>query len=168
MKRHPVTGGYGQWLNPLGRWDWWDLGGRFDGLIIGERTDGAGLGAARISSGPSQGRAILANIADLFGAALGQPPEPTVDVRTDRNIELAETLLTDIRAHRDHARPGALVLPPGAVEERLRWLDTWPHLGPVEAFTWLGLPVDAEWLEVVEAAYERFQDHWVAGVAFHH
>jgi len=34
-RRDPEAGGYGQWLNPLGRWDWWELGGRFDGLVSG-------------------------------------------------------------------------------------------------------------------------------------
>jgi len=38
--RDPETGGYGQWLNPLGRWDWWELGGRLDGVVSGERRNG--------------------------------------------------------------------------------------------------------------------------------
>ncbi len=167
LERHPMTGGYGRWLNPLGRWDWWDLGGRFDGRIIGEPARGTGRSAAQISSGESRGRSILANIGAALEDALGQPPAAEIDVRSDRNIELVATLLTDAQAGRDHAYPSALVLPPGTAEDRLRWLDTWPDPGPAEAFAWLGLPPDAGWPAVVEAAYARFADHWAAGVAYH-
>ena len=167
LERHPETGAYGQWLNPLGRWDWWDLGGRFDGRIIGEPARGAGRGAAQISSGESRGRTILANIATVLEDALGQPPAAELDVRSDRNTELVATLLTDAQAGRDHAYPSALVLPPGTAEDRLRWLDTWPDPGPADAFARLGLPPDAGWPAVVEAAYARFADHWAAGVAHH-
>lgn len=167
LERHPVTGGYGRWLNPLGRWDWWDLGGRFDGRIIGEGARGAARSAALISSGENPGRSILANVEVIFTEALGQEPAEEVDVRSDRNIEFVATLLTDARAGRDHAYPSALVLPPGAVADRLRWLDTWPEPGPAGAFAWLGLPPDAAWAAVVEAAYAHFADHWAAGVAYH-
>ena len=167
LERHPATGGYGRWLNPLGRWDWWDLGGRFDGRIVGEPARGAGRTAAQISSGESRGRTILANIGAALEDALGQEPAEEVDVRTDRNIELVATLLTDAQAGRNHAYPSALVLPPGAAEDRLRWLDTWPDPGPAEAFARLGLPPGAGWPAVVEAAYARFADHWAAGVAYH-
>jgi hypothetical protein len=167
MARHPQSGAYGHWRNKLGRWDWWDLGGRFDGHIIGEPARGAGRGVAQVSSGPSRGRSILANIENQLGEALGQPPFAEIDLRSDRNIELAATLLADIRAGAAHACPGALVLPPGAAEDPLRWLDTWPRRGPAEAFVQLGLAPDAAWTEVVEAAYARFADHWVAGIAYH-
>jgi len=59
LERDPVSGGYGRWLNPLGRLDWWDLGGRFDGYIIGEPSRGAGRGVSQVSSGQNPGRAIL-------------------------------------------------------------------------------------------------------------
>jgi hypothetical protein len=167
MDRHKVTGGYGHWRNPLGRWDWWDLGGRFDGYIIGERAHGAERGVAQVSSGHSRGRSLLANVEDVLGAALGQPPVDIFDVRSDRNVELAATLLADLKAGRQNARPGTLVLPPGSVEDRLRWLDTWPTLAPTEAFPHLGLSREAEWPEVLEAAYTRFHDHWVAAIAYH-
>lgn len=167
LERHPVAGGYGRWLNPLGRWDWWDLGGRFDGRIIGEPARGAGRGAAQVSSGESRGRTVLANIATALEDALNQPPAAELDIRTDRNIELVATLLTDAQAGRGHAYPSALVLPPGTAEDRLRWLDTWPALGPPDAFAHLGLAPDAAWPAVVEAAYARFADHWAAGVAYH-
>ena len=46
LEKHPISGGYGRWLNPLGRWDWWDLGGRFDGRIAGERRRPVGRPAS--------------------------------------------------------------------------------------------------------------------------
>jgi hypothetical protein len=168
LERHPLTGDYGRWLNPLGRWDWWDLGGRFDGYIMGESDRGKGRKVGQVSSGQNSGRAILSNIEDQLRTALGQEPVDPIEVRSDRNIELAATLLADIEADREHASPGALVLPPGSIQEHLRWLDTWPELGPMEAFAWLGLAPDASWQEVVRACYSRFQDHWAAGIAYHH
>jgi hypothetical protein len=167
LERDPVSGGYGRWLNPLGRWDWWDLGGRFDGYIIGEPSRGARRGVSQVSSGQNPGRTILSNIEDVLSAALDQAPVQTIDVRSDRNIELAATLLTDLQAGRENACLGALVLPPGSVEDRLRWLDTWPKLGPAEAFAWLGLAHNVTWPEVIKASYALFQDHWVAGIAYH-
>ena len=71
-------------------------------------------------------------------------------------------------AGRKNGCPATLVLPPGSVEDRLRWLGTWPQLGPSEAIGWLGLSADASWAAVVTAAYARFPDHWAAGVAYHH
>ena len=56
---------YGRWLNPIGYWDWWELGGRFNGAITGEPRP-AGT-AQSISSGPSSGRAILENVVVAFG-----------------------------------------------------------------------------------------------------
>lgn len=166
LERHPDTGDYGRWLNPLGRWDWWDLGGRFDGRIIGDSKRGEGRGIAAVSSGESPGRTILANIATVFEDVLGQEVPPLFDVRSDRNVELAATLLADARAGAEHAFPGALVLPPG-VPDRLRWLRHWPELGPADGIVALGLAPDAAWAAIVQAAYARFEDHWVAGVAFH-
>ena len=168
LERHPLTGDYGRWLNPLGRWDWWDLGGRFDGYIIGEPHRGEGRKFGQVSSGPNNGRAILSNLEDHLRTALGQGPVEAIEVGSDRNVELAETLLADLKAGRENACPGALVLPPGAVREHLRWLDTWPERGPEEAFAGLGLLPEASWPEVVKACYSLFQDHWVAGIAYHH
>jgi hypothetical protein len=168
LERHPATGAYGRWRNPLGRWDWWDLGGGFDGSMLGERSGSEGRRIAAVSSGANPGRTILANVGDALRDALGEPSAATVDVRSDRNIELAATLLTDARAGRRHAYPAALVLPPGAVTDDLRWLGRWPALGPVQAFGWFGLEAQATWEMVVKAAYERFHDHWIAGVAYHH
>ena len=168
LERHAGTGAYGRWLNPLGRWDWWDLGGRFDGRIIGERRNRRGVRKiARVSSGEDPGRSVLARVEDGLGEALGQEPVSELDVANDGNIELVATLLADLRAGREHARPATLVLPPGAADDSLRWLGTWPKPGPVGGFAWLGLPPDADWAAVVEAAYARFEDHWAAGVAYH-
>lgn len=167
-ERQPDSGAFGRWLNPLGRWDWWDLGGRFDGWIIGDRQGREGRRVAEVSSGPAGGRTILVNLANALTDALGQDPPPLVEVQNDRNIEMVATLLEDAREGRENARPASLVLPPGVVEDRLRWLDTWPELGSREAFEWLGLAADAAWEEVVQAAYVRFEDHWAAGVAYHH
>jgi hypothetical protein len=168
LDRHPETGAYGRWLNPLGHWDWWDLGGRFDGRIIGDHRSGEGRSIAQVSSGPSPGRAILANVENYFADALGQEPVPSLDVQSDQNIELVTTLLEDARAGRENAYPGSLVLPPGAVEDGMRWLHDWPELGPEAAFTWLGLSSAADWAAIVTAAYARFEDCWAAGVAYHH
>jgi hypothetical protein len=167
-ERQPDSGAFGRWLNPLGRWDWWDLGGRFDGWIIGDRQGPEGRRVAEVSSGPVRGRTILANLYNALTDALGQDPPPLVEVQNDRNIEMVATLLEDARQGRGSARPATLVLPPGVVEDRLRWLDAWPEPGPRQAFEWLGLAADAAWEEVVQTAYARFEDHWAAGVAYHH
>jgi len=168
LDRHPNTGAFGRWLNPLGRWDWWDLGGRFDGCIIGDQRPRTARSVAKVSSGANPGRIILANIEDRLAEALGQEPFETLDVQTDQNIELVATLLEDARSNRDNACPSSLVLPPGALEDRLRWLDTWPDLRPQEAFAWLNLSSQRGWDAIVRAVYARFEDHWAAGVAYHH
>ena len=168
LDRHPNTGAFGRWLNPLGRWDWWDLGGRFDGCIIGDQRPRTGRSVAQLSSGANPGRIILANIADRLAEALGQEPVETLDVRTDQNIELVATLLADARANRDNACPSTIVLPPETIEDRLRWLDTWPGLGPQEAFAWLNVSSQSGWDSIVRAVYARFENHWAAGVAYHH
>ena len=164
LERHPATRAYGRWLNPLGRWNWWDLGGRFDGRILGEASRGDGRRAATITSGDSPGRRVLGNVERALHDALDQPMPEIIDVRSDRNIELAATLLDDARAGREQAYPDALVLPPGVVTDHSRWLTSRPELEPVRAFAWLGLGADATWKTVCEAAYARFPDHWVAGV----
>lgn len=166
LERHPVTGGHGRWLNPLGRWDRWDLGGRFDGRIAGERRR-HGRTAGKVSSGPSRGRDVLANVQGALERALGSETPAELDARADDNVEMVSRLLDDALAGRDHAFPSAVLLPPGSVEDRLRWLGSWPEVGPVGALAFLGVPVMASWPEAVAAAYERFADHWAAGVAYH-
>ncbi len=159
LERHPETGAFGRWLNPLGHWDWWDLGGRFDGYIVGDGRSGAGRSIAQVSSGASRGPSILANVENHLAEALGQEPIPSLDVQTDQNVELVATLLEDARAGHESAYPGSLVLPPGAVEDSLRWLHEWPKLGPEGAFTLLGLSPEAGWAAIVTAVYARFEDH---------
>jgi hypothetical protein len=73
LERHPITGRFGRWLNPLGRWDWWDLGGRFDGRITRERRP-HGRAASGVSSGPNQGRDVLDNVRGALARALGSEP----------------------------------------------------------------------------------------------
>lgn len=168
LERHPAAAArFGRWLNPLGRWDWWDLGGRFDGRILGERAR-HGRTVSAVSSGPSAGRAVLGNLHAALERALGgAEPGAGMDVRADGNVEMVSRLLEDARAELDHAFPGAVLLPPEAVADRLRWIDSWPEVGPAEALAWLGLPETAPWNRVVAAAYARFSDHWAAGVAYH-
>ena len=168
LVRHPDTGAYGLWLNALGKWDWWDLGGRFDGRILRDPSQVEGRKVSKISSGPSRGRQILSNLEDILRDALDQHPVAEIDVQNDRNIELAETVLADIKADPERACPGAVVLPPGSFEDHLRWLSDWPELGPLDAFTRLGLTPYASWPEVVEASCQLFRDHWIAGIAYHH
>jgi hypothetical protein len=81
------TGRYGRWLNPLGRWDWWELGGRFNGVITGERRPAASQQA--ISSGDSAGRAMLGNIANALGAV-----PSSAEAEIEQNVELVRTTLT--------------------------------------------------------------------------
>ena len=138
LERHPITGGFGRWLNPLGRWDWWDLGGRFDGRIIGERRR-QGRPVSRVSSGPSAGRAVLENVHGALEHALGSASPPEIDVRADDNIEMVSRLLDDARAGLDHAIPSAILLPPGSVDDRLRWLRSWPEIDPIGTLSLLGL-----------------------------
>ncbi|TXN03744.1 hypothetical protein FV222_08225 [Methylobacterium sp. WL103] len=167
MDRHPATGGYGRWLNPLGRWDWWDLGGRFDGRIIGERRRPGVRRTASVSSGPDTGRTILVNVTGVLADALGSEPPEEVVVEADANIEMVSRLAEDGQAGVTSAFPGAILLPPGAVDDRLRWLQAWPRIEPEETISWLGLPNGADWGAIVSAAYRRFPEHWAAGVAYH-
>ena len=167
LERHPVTGGFGHWLNGLGRWDWWDLGGRFDGAISGGRRQ-QGRTRSDVSSGPSQGRAVLANLENAFRDALDQPAPPHIDVRMDNNVELIVTLRDDLRSDGAIRLPHTLVLPQSLCAVELRWIGTWPELGPLDAVDALGLPAQREWRTIVEAVYDRFADHWAAGVAYHH
>ena len=167
LERHSATGGYGRWLNPLGRWDWWDLGGRFDGHILGERRKPGVRRTGIISSGQSIGRTVLANVTDVLAEKLGSEPPEDVVVEADANIEMVSRLAEDAQAGLASAFPGAILLPPGTVEDRLRWLQTWPKIDPKGTLAWLGLPDDANWESVVVAVYRRFPEHWAAGVAYH-
>jgi len=162
------SGTYGQWLNPLGRWDFWELGGVFDGHIIGQPSQRTRLGVSRISSGQSWDRMLLSKLAGSACKSFDQPVSAAFDDRSARNFESCATLLADALADREHAFPESLVLPPGSAADSLRWLDALPKPGPIEAFARLGLALDAKWDEVVEEIYMRFEDHWVAAIAYHH
>jgi len=156
-QRDPATGRYGRWLNPLGQWDWWDLGGRFNGAITGERRP---AGATQtISSGPSTGRRVMENLAGALGASRNDEA-----AEIEMNVELVETLHAD-RARR---RPTAIVLPIGSCADQDRWFDhvEWHDISPgTRAF--LGAPADADFKALARAAYERFSDYAAAGVAYH-
>jgi len=86
-ERDLESGGYGQWLNPLGRWDWWELGGRFDGVVSGERRSGAGS-ESMISSGPNKGRDLLGGVVRTFGGNLSE-----AEAEIAANIDLVSGLL---------------------------------------------------------------------------
>lgn len=156
-ERDPGTGRYGRWLNPLGQWDWWDLGGRFNGAVTGERRP---AGATQtISSGPSTGRAVMENLAGALGASRNGK---TAEI--EMNVELVETLY----AHRARRLPTAIVLPVGSCADQDRWFDhvEWHDISPgTRAF--LGAPADADFKTLVRFAYERFSDRAAAGVAYH-
>jgi hypothetical protein len=156
-QRDPATGRYGRWLNPLGQWDWWDLGGCFNGAITGERRP---AGATQtISSGPSTGRMVMENLAGALGASRN---EKTAEI--EMNVELVETL----HAHRRRRLPTAIVLPLGSCADQDRWFDhvEWHDISPgTRAF--LSAPPDADFKTLVRAAYDRFLDHAAAGVAYH-
>jgi hypothetical protein len=165
-ERHPVTGGFGRWLNGLGQWDWWELGGRFNGLITGHER-GALVSRTTISSGYSKGREALEVLAGALADALGDQTPDEIEISSDDNIELVATLSDAAKRGLAHAKPGALVLPPGSAPDKDRWLDAWPDLF---ALAW---PEEqkserrGQWHEIVRATYERFHDHWVAAVAYH-
>lgn len=165
-ERHPVTGGLGRWLNGLGQWDWWELGGRFNGTITGNERDAVILRPA-ISSGYSEGRAAFEKLAGALADALGEDPPEQIDIASDDNIELVESLADAAAQGLAHAIPGALVLPPGSADDAGRWLDAWPEL---YAQAW---PERAEfkpqkrWKETVTETYDRFPGHCAAAVAYH-
>ncbi len=88
----------------------------------------------------------------LLDVALSPAPTPTIDVRNDRNIARAATLLANSKTHEESDDPDAVVLPLGSVETRLRWLGDWNERADrEEVLIWLGLTPDASWEEVVEA-----------------
>jgi hypothetical protein len=159
--RDPTTGRYGRWLNPIGYWDWWELGGRFNGTITGERRPAAAEQA--ISSGSNRGRDVLAGVVNAFG---GTPSSERAQI--EANVELVETLRTAAEGSEKRAVPCALVLPSGACADESRWLDEvpWHEIGPGTR-RFLGAPPDADFPSLVRAAYDRFADFAAAGVAYH-
>jgi hypothetical protein len=157
----PTTRRYGRWLNPIGYWDWWELGGRFNGVIAGEPRPAAADQA--ISSGPSRGRIVMGRL----GAALGASEEGH-EAEIEANVELVETLSAAAERNEGYSRPTALVLPIGSCADKDRWLDNieWHDIRPGTR-RFLGAPADADYASLVRAAYARFADHVAAGVAYH-
>jgi hypothetical protein len=158
--RDPSTSRYGRWLNPIGYWDWWELGGRFSGAITGDPRPAT---HQVISSGPSNGRALVGNIVDLFGG-----PRPNERAEIEANVELVESLRL-ARARNDrHWLPTAMALPMGSCADEDRWFDRveW-HEIRAGTRTFLGVPADADFRTLVRAAYDRFRDCAAAGVAYH-
>lgn len=160
--RDAEAGGYGQWLNPLGRWDWWDLGGRFDGVIAGSRRRGSG-DASIISSGPSSGRELIGGVSRALGV---EPFE--IEAEIEANVELVSALLDAAARGDEHAFPTAILLPIDVGSDELRWIDApGGRPTPPEAKAILGVPDDAPFREIVIAAYELFSAFAAAGVAYH-
>ena len=109
------TGGYGRWLNPLGRWDWWELGGRFDGLVSGQRRPGAGADSM-ISSGPNRGRDLIGGVARAFG---GNPSEVEAEIAANVDL-LFSAPRSRPRRGEEHAQlPTTILLPVGACEPEI-------------------------------------------------
>jgi hypothetical protein len=160
-QRDPDTSRYGRWLNSVGYWDWWELGGRFNGAITGDRRP---AGAEQIiSSGPSRGRAILGNlVAALGGRAAAEKAE------IEANVELVASLKLAADRNDGHTLPTAMVLPTGSCADEDRWFDRveWHEIRPGTR-EFLGVPANADFRCVVQAAYDRFSELAAAGVACH-
>jgi hypothetical protein len=150
---------YGRWLNPIGYWDWWEVGGRFNGAITGERRPAAS--AHTISSGANSGRALLQNVAAALGAQ-----DAKAEAAIEDNVELVQSLASE--RQEGNRLPTSVVLPIGCCPDNDRWFDAidWHHIQPGTRTT-LGASLDADYLVLVRAAYDKFSDYAVAGVAFH-
>lgn len=159
--RDPETGLYGRWLNPLGRWDWWELGGRFNGVIVGDPRPASSEQA--ISSGKNIGRAALGNIARALGGA-----PSSAEAEIEANVELVQTLRARAGEEGKQRGPTALVLPLGCGPDEARWFDSlgWRPI-PQATRELLGASEDDDFKSLVGRAYERFADHAAAGVAYH-
>src|SRR5215470_13758335 len=115
-QRDPDTSRYGRWLNPVGYWDWWELGGRYSGAITGDRRP---AGAEQIiSSGPNRGRAILGNVVTALGAQ-----ETREKAEIEANVELVASIKLAADRNGKHSLPTALVLPIGCCADEDRWFD---------------------------------------------
>ena len=160
-RRDPATSRYGRWLNPIGYWDWWELGGRFNGAITGDRRP-AGADQA-ICSGQNSGRAILGNVANALGGRAARE-----EAEIEANVELVESLKLAADRNDDYWLPTALVLPMGCCADEDRWVDRvgWHEIRPGTRAC-LSVSADADFLHLVRAAYERFSELAAAGVAYH-
>jgi hypothetical protein len=159
-QRDSKTGKYGSWINPLGRWDWWELGGRYNGVITGEKLPASD--ARCFSSGPHAGRDTLQSALEAFGGAA-----PNAEAWIEANVELSSTLLSRLDAG-EKTLPAALVLPIGSAPDTARWLDgTGWHEISQSMFSILGVSAEASFADLVRIAYSRFAGHAVAAVAYH-
>ena len=116
-----------------------------------------------ISSGPNRGRDLIGGVARAFG---GNPSE--VEAEIAANVDLVSALLEAARRGEEHAFPTAILLPVGACAPEFRWFDAlgWRPIAS-ETKTLLSVPADATFEESATAAYERWADMAVAGVAYH-
>ena len=162
MDRHPVTKGFGRWLNPLGEWDWWDLGGCYDGAITG-MPKRRGKPASAITSGDCLGRRAFETLAGALEEACGQAPEPTLHLHSDDNIELVSTLLETLDSDAAPRLPSTVVRPPGCVDDEQRWISSWPEL----ACSGPGAEWADDWRATVREAYDQHRDQWAAAIAYH-
>ena len=146
---------YGRWLNPIGYWDWWELGGRFNGAITGEPRPAAS--EHTISSGPSSGRALLTDILETLGGS-----EPDEKAQIETNVELLESLAERAEQRRDSRLPTAVVLPTDYCSDEDRWFDCveW-HDIKAATRTALGVSIDADFATLVSATYSRLPNHAV-------
>jgi hypothetical protein len=160
-ERDAATLRYGRWLNPIGFWDWWELGGRFNGAIAGERRPAAAN--QTISSGANSGRAMLQNVVTALG---GQDANAKAEIEV--NVELVQSLQRACQREEGHWLPTAVVLPVGFCPDKDRWLDAldW-HENQPGTRTALRASPDAEFAALVRRAYDTFSDYVVAGVAYH-
>jgi hypothetical protein len=163
--RHPVTRQLGRWLNPLGQWDWWDLGGCFNGTITGHRRKACDRNSA-LSSGDCDGRRVFELVSDALCGPEVEAPLP-LDVATNENIETVSTPAEALAKGRKFAVPGALVLPPNSEPDDQRWLDVWPDLYALTEPEAQRDRQESTWMTTVSQSYERFNDHWAAAVAYH-
>lgn len=186
--RDPDTGRYGRWLNPLGMWDWWELGGRFNGAITGDPRPGSDH--QFISSGADAGRSIIGNLAHALGAepaseaseielnvelvaalaaTLGAPSAtPAPADRRSRSGSLGEAFLRDNVDEDRRGLPFAVVLPVDAGPDAGRWFDNlhWHKIHP-DVRTVLNANEDDDYRTLVQRAYARFSDRAAAGIAYH-
>jgi hypothetical protein len=160
-ERDPTTSRYGRWLNPIGNWDWWELGGCFNGVITGDRRPAGSRQV--ISSGPSAGRTIFENLAEALGA-----DDNDERAEIEVNVELVESLQQAAERDDPHWLPTAMVLPIGTCADQDRWLDhvEW-HEIRAGTRTVLQAPIDADFATLVRAAYAQFAEYAAAGVAYH-
>lgn len=160
-ERDPTTLRYGRWLNPIGYWDWWELGGRFNGAITGERRP---AGSEQIiSSGPNSGRAMLRNVVATLGAR-----EADATSEVEANVELTESLRQAADRQDDHWLPTAIVLPTGYCPDKDRWFDRvgW-HEIQAGTRAALGAAAEADFSILVRATYDRLSSCAAASVAYH-